>query len=66
MYIPYGMQKVFHFSVERQEATMVISPEAGSHATVPSVAILREWVGCNSLHLTQKLLGRVDICGPLG
>lgn len=66
MYIPYGMQKVFHFSVERQEATTVISPEAGSHATVLYVAILREWVGCNSLHLTQKLLGRVDICVPLG
>lgn len=66
MHITYGVQKVFNFSVEGQEATTAILPEAGSHATVPYVAILREWVGCNSLHLTQKLLGRVDICGPLG
>lgn len=64
--MPYGMQKVFHFRVEEQEAATVIFPEAGSHTTVPSAAILREWAGCNSLHLTQKLLGHADIWGPLG
>lgn len=52
--------------VEEQEAAAVIFPEAGSHTTVPSAAILREWAGCNSLHLTQKLLGHADIWGPLG
>ena len=66
MYIAYGMQKVLNFNVEGREATTVIFLETGSHATVSYVAVLRERVECNSFHLTQKLLGHVDICSPLG
>jgi len=58
------MQKLFNFSAEGREA--VIFLETGSRATVPYVAVPREWVGCNSLHFTRKLLGHVDICSPLG